>query len=121
MEQPQPVAPTDNNSPQTDLAAASHHHASPRPPTNSSQPPPANVRQVINLSIGGPDYLDAPFVDKVREVTASGILMVRGVGMVGVVGWWLGGVGEKAKEETEACAVWTLANRPTQSIPPKNK
>ena len=31
---------------------------------------------VINLSIGGPDYLDAPFVDKVKEVTASGILMV---------------------------------------------
>ncbi|KIY97835.1 hypothetical protein MNEG_10128 [Monoraphidium neglectum] len=35
---------------------------------------------VINLSIGGPDYLDAPFVDKVQEVTASGILMVSAIG-----------------------------------------
>jgi hypothetical protein len=45
---------------------------------------------VINLSIGGPDYLDAPFVDKVREITASGILMVRWQG-AGVGGW--GGLG----------------------------
>ncbi|KAI8470645.1 MAG: hypothetical protein J3K34DRAFT_509177 [Monoraphidium minutum] len=35
---------------------------------------------VINLSIGGPDYLDAPFVDKAKEVTASGILMVSAIG-----------------------------------------
>lgn len=35
---------------------------------------------VINLSIGGPDYLDKPFVDKVLEVTSSGILLVSAIG-----------------------------------------
>ncbi|GIL57416.1 hypothetical protein Vafri_12651 [Volvox africanus] len=35
---------------------------------------------VINLSIGGPDYLDQPFVDKVLEVTSNGILMVSAIG-----------------------------------------
>ncbi|KIY91784.1 hypothetical protein MNEG_16179 [Monoraphidium neglectum] len=30
--------------------------------------------------LSGPDYLDAPFVDKVQEVTASGILMVSAIG-----------------------------------------
>jgi hypothetical protein len=39
---------------------------------------------VINLSIGGPDFLDQPFVDKVLEVTSSGILMVgAGAGACG--------------------------------------
>ncbi len=35
---------------------------------------------VINLSIGGPDYLDLPFVDKVNEITAHGIIMVSAIG-----------------------------------------
>jgi len=35
---------------------------------------------IVNLSIGGPDYLDAPFVDKVMEVTSSGIVMVSAIG-----------------------------------------
>ena len=35
---------------------------------------------VINLSIGGPDYRDQPFVDKVREATANGILVVSAIG-----------------------------------------
>ena len=35
---------------------------------------------VINLSIGGPDYLDFPFVDKVREVVANGIIIVSAIG-----------------------------------------
>ena len=35
---------------------------------------------VINLSIGGPDYLDAPFVEKIWEVTANGIVMVSAIG-----------------------------------------
>jgi len=35
---------------------------------------------VLNLSIGGPDYLDAPFVEKVWEVTGSGIVMVSAIG-----------------------------------------
>jgi hypothetical protein len=35
---------------------------------------------VLNLSIGGPDYLDTPFVDKVRELAASGVLVVSAIG-----------------------------------------
>lgn len=35
---------------------------------------------VINLSIGGPDFLDEPFVDKILEVTSSGIIMVSAIG-----------------------------------------
>ena len=35
---------------------------------------------VLNLSIGGPDYLDAPFVEKVWEVTANRIIMVSAIG-----------------------------------------
>ncbi|GIM13551.1 hypothetical protein Vretimale_16642 [Volvox reticuliferus] len=35
---------------------------------------------VINLSIGGPDFLDQPFVDKVLEVTSNGILMISAIG-----------------------------------------
>ena len=31
----------------------------------------ATRMHVVNLSIGGPDWLDAPFVDKVREITAA--------------------------------------------------
>ncbi|KAI3786914.1 hypothetical protein L1987_40992 [Smallanthus sonchifolius] len=31
---------------------------------------------VLNLSIGGPDYLDLPFVENVLELTTSNILMV---------------------------------------------
>ena len=35
---------------------------------------------VINLSIGGPDYGDLPFVDKIDELAASGIIVVSAVG-----------------------------------------
>lgn len=35
---------------------------------------------VLNLSIGGPDYLDKPFTDKVNEITASGIIMISAIG-----------------------------------------
>lgn len=35
---------------------------------------------IINLSIGGPDFRDEPFVDKIREVSANGILVVSAVG-----------------------------------------
>jgi len=35
---------------------------------------------VLNLSIGGPDYLDKPFTDKVSEITASGIIMISAIG-----------------------------------------
>lgn len=40
----------------------------------------ATKMHIINLSIGGPDWLDAPFVDKVAEVTASGTVMVSAIG-----------------------------------------
>ncbi|KAJ1453486.1 peptidase S8/S53 domain-containing protein [Pelagophyceae sp. CCMP2097] len=35
---------------------------------------------VINLSVGGPDFADAPFVEKVRQVVASGIAVVSAMG-----------------------------------------
>lgn len=35
---------------------------------------------VLNLSIGGPDYLDAPFTDKVRELSAAGVIFVSAAG-----------------------------------------
>ncbi|KAG5320863.1 MBTP1 protease, partial [Acromyrmex heyeri] len=35
---------------------------------------------VLNLSIGSPDFMDQPFVDKVWEVTANGIIMVSAIG-----------------------------------------
>lgn len=37
----------------------------------------ASKLTIINLSIGGPDFLDQPFVDKVLEVTSNGLIMVR--------------------------------------------
>lgn len=35
---------------------------------------------IVNLSIGGPDYLDVPFVEKVWEITSNGIIMVSAIG-----------------------------------------
>ncbi|XP_040564759.2 LOW QUALITY PROTEIN: membrane-bound transcription factor site-1 protease [Lepeophtheirus salmonis] len=35
---------------------------------------------VLNLSIGGPDFMDLPFVDKVWEITANHIIMVSAIG-----------------------------------------
>lgn len=35
---------------------------------------------VLNLSIGGPDFKDHPFVDKVWELTANGVIMVSAIG-----------------------------------------
>ncbi|CAB3366260.1 Hypothetical predicted protein [Cloeon dipterum] len=35
---------------------------------------------VLNLSIGGPDFMDQPFVDKVWELTANKIIMVSAIG-----------------------------------------
>ncbi|KAK9806804.1 hypothetical protein WJX72_003461 [[Myrmecia] bisecta] len=40
----------------------------------------ATEMNVVNLSIGGPDYLDQPFVEKVWEITSNGILMVSAIG-----------------------------------------
>lgn len=66
--------------------------------------------RVVNLSVGGPDFADAPFADKVREVAAAGITIVSAIGndgptwgtlnspadMVEVVG--VGGTEAKAPE-----------------------
>jgi len=35
---------------------------------------------VINLSIGGPDFLDRPFVEKVLELSANKVIMVSAIG-----------------------------------------
>ncbi|XP_055625607.1 membrane-bound transcription factor site-1 protease isoform X2 [Toxorhynchites rutilus septentrionalis] len=35
---------------------------------------------VLNLSIGGPDFLDQPFVDKVLELSANKVIMVSAIG-----------------------------------------
>ncbi|OVA20347.1 Peptidase S8/S53 domain [Macleaya cordata] len=40
----------------------------------------ATKMDVLNLSIGGPDYLDLPFVEKVWELTANNVIMVSAIG-----------------------------------------
>ena len=40
----------------------------------------ATEMHVLNLSIGGPDYLDRPFVEKIWEITANRIIMVSAIG-----------------------------------------
>ncbi|KAL9154330.1 hypothetical protein ABFS82_10G107300 [Erythranthe guttata] len=40
----------------------------------------ATKMDVLNLSIGGPDYLDLPFVEKVWEITANNVIMVSAIG-----------------------------------------
>lgn len=35
---------------------------------------------VLNLSIGGPDFADAPFVDKIHELAAAGVVVVSAIG-----------------------------------------
>jgi subtilisin family serine protease len=40
----------------------------------------ASKLHVINLSIGGPDFLDFPFVEKVWEVTSNGLIMISAIG-----------------------------------------
>ncbi|CAD5113191.1 DgyrCDS2379 [Dimorphilus gyrociliatus] len=81
--------------------------------------------RVLNLSIGGPDFMDAPFLDKVRELTANGITMVSAIGndgplygtlnnpadMPDVIG--VGGVDENrkvAKFSSRGMTTWELPN-----------
>mmetsp|Transcript_40415 Transcript_40415/g.102302 ORF Transcript_40415/g.102302 Transcript_40415/m.102302 type:complete len:1225 (-) Transcript_40415:14-3688(-) len=40
----------------------------------------ATEMHIVNLSIGGPDYLDEAFVDKVMEITSNGLIMVSAIG-----------------------------------------
>ena len=35
---------------------------------------------ILNLSIGGPDFLDQPFIDKVLELSANKVIMVSAIG-----------------------------------------
>ena len=35
---------------------------------------------VINFSIGGPDYADTPFTDKINELSANGVIIISAVG-----------------------------------------
>lgn len=35
---------------------------------------------MLNLSIGGPDFMDQPFIDKVWELTANNVIMVSAIG-----------------------------------------
>lgn len=40
---------------------------------------------IINLSIGGPDFMDKPFIEKVWELSANNVLMVSAIGNDGPV------------------------------------
>ena len=35
---------------------------------------------ILNLSIGGPDYMDRPFVDKVWELSANNVIVISAIG-----------------------------------------
>lgn len=35
---------------------------------------------MLNLSIGGPDFMDRPFVEKVWELSANGVIVVSAIG-----------------------------------------
>lgn len=41
---------------------------------------------VLNLSIGGPDHNDRPFIDKIHELSANGIIVVSAIGNDGIWG-----------------------------------
>jgi len=41
---------------------------------------------ILNLSIGGPDWLDIPFVEKVRELQANNVIMITACGNDGKYG-----------------------------------
>jgi membrane-bound transcription factor site-1 protease len=35
---------------------------------------------ILNLSVGGPDWADTPFVEKVQEASAAGMVIVSAIG-----------------------------------------
>ncbi|KAJ0183797.1 hypothetical protein K1T71_000220 [Dendrolimus kikuchii] len=80
---------------------------------------------VLNLSIGGPDFMDHPFVDKVWELSANRVIMVSAIGNDGplygtlnnpadqmdVIG--VGGIGfddRIAKFSSRGMTTWELPN-----------
>lgn len=40
---------------------------------------------IVNLSIGGPDFMDIPFVDKVNELCSAGIILISAIGNDGPI------------------------------------
>ena len=65
---------------------ASSTRSSNRPRKKSSKPSTTRCAQkvdLINLSVGGPDFRDAPFLAKVRALAASGVLIASGSGNSG--------------------------------------
>lgn len=51
---------------------------------------------IINLSIGGPDFMDLPFVDKVLELSANNIIMVSAAGNDGPIYGTLNNPGDQS-------------------------
>ncbi|EDV97999.1 membrane-bound transcription factor site-1 protease [Drosophila grimshawi] len=51
---------------------------------------------IINLSIGGPDFMDLPFVDKVLELSANNIIMVSSAGNDGPIYGTLNNPGDQS-------------------------
>ncbi|XP_055692717.1 membrane-bound transcription factor site-1 protease isoform X1 [Lutzomyia longipalpis] len=52
---------------------------------------------ILNLSIGGPDFLDHPFVDKVLELTANKVIMVSAIGNDGPLYGTLNNPGDQSE------------------------
>lgn len=50
---------------------------------------------VLNLSVGGPDFLDQPFVDKVNELSANGVIVVSAIGNDGPLAGTLNNPGDQ--------------------------
>jgi len=42
-----------------------------------------NEIDIVNLSNGGNDFLDEPFIDKINELTASGVIVISAIGNEG--------------------------------------
>jgi membrane-bound transcription factor site-1 protease len=61
---------------------------------------------VVNLSIGGPDYFDRPFIDKVNEVSAAGIVLVTAIGNDGPQF----GVGYNPADQMDVLAVGSVSH-----------
>lgn len=55
---------------------------------------------VLNLSIGGPDFLDHPFVDKVLELTANKVIMVSAIGNDGPLYGTINNPGDQSDGKT---------------------
>ena len=72
---------------------------------------------VINLSVGGPDFSDRPFGDKVKEIVASGITLVSAMGNDGPTWGTLNAPGDAVEvvgvgaSEADSGAVASISSR----------